>query len=96
MTMTMASPSSSPWLYFAAGVLLPTIAFVLTRSGTKQVKQRRSDDEESSSSSSSSDDEDLHGIETTGPSSQWGMMDCPYKVRQANYSLLVFVTSLFL
>jgi hypothetical protein len=95
MTMTMASPSSSPWLYFAAGVLLPTIAFVLTRSGTKQVKRRRSDDE-SSSSSSSSDDEDLHGIETTGPSSQWGMMDCPYKVRQSNYSLLAFFTVLFL
>ena len=79
----MASPSSSPWLYFVAGALLPTIAFVLTRSGTKQVKRRRSDEEESSSSSD--DDDDLHGIETTGPSSQWGMMDCPYKVRQTNY-----------
>lgn len=81
--MTMASPSSSPWLYFVAGALLPTIAFVLTRSGTKQVKRRRSDDdEESSSSDDDDDDEDLHGIETTGPSSQWGMMDSPYKVRQ--------------
>jgi hypothetical protein len=70
----MASPYSSPWLYFGAGALLPTIAFVLTQNRTKEAQRRKTEDD------SDSEDEDLHGVETTGQSSQWDMMDGPYKV----------------
>jgi hypothetical protein len=71
-TRTMASlsepPSTSHWLYFLAGALLPTIAYTLSKSGKKSTSNR------------DADDEDLDGVETTGPSSQWGLMQGPYKV----------------
>jgi hypothetical protein len=83
-TRKMASlsepPSTSHWLYFLAGALLPTIAYSLSKSGKK------------STSSRDADDDDLNGVETTGPSSQWGFMQGPYKVSKL---LISFLTNIF-
>lgn len=68
----MAS-SSSPWLYFLGGVLLPTIPMIIfSRKDRRKTRHVDAD---------SDDDEDLAGVETTGPSSSWGLMHGPYKVR---------------
>lgn len=63
---------ASPWAYFLAGALLPTIAgyFLLGN------RLRDSDDDDDDS-----DDEDLFGIVATGPSSSWSILHAPYKVR---------------
>lgn len=70
MSSLATAPTSSHWLYFLAGALLPTIAYSLgSKSGNSGAKIV--DD----------DDEDLDGVDTTGPSSKWGLMHGPYKVR---------------
>lgn len=69
MTSLSSAPTASNWLYFLAGALLPTIAYALGKNGRNK---RQNDD---------SDDEDLDGVEESGPSSQWGLMHGPYKVR---------------
>lgn len=73
-------PSTSHWLYFLAGALLPTIAYSLSKSGKKSTSNR------------DADDEDLDGVETTGPSSQWGLMQGPYKVSKL---LIRFLPNLY-
>ena len=77
-------PSTSHWLYFLAGALLPTIAYSLRKSGKKSTSNRDDAD----------DDEDLDGVETTGPSSQWGLMQGPYKVSLV--LLICFLTNVLL
>jgi PTH2 family peptidyl-tRNA hydrolase len=77
--MTASTSSQSPWLYFFAGALLPSIAFVLMRQpapATKSIDNEEEDDEEDDEDS----DEDLDGIQEGGPSSNWGYDDGPYKL----------------
>lgn len=63
----------SPWLYFLAGALLPTIAFYLRAKPTNRQKNHGSDEYDS-------EDEDLTGVPTNGPSSSWGYRNAPYKM----------------
>lgn len=66
----MTSPANSPWMYFVAGALLPTLALVFVRRSAATPAPIISDD----------DDEDMDGLTTGGPSSKWGRMDAPYKM----------------
>lgn len=84
MASLSEAPSTSHWLYFVAGALLPTIAYSLRKSGKKSTNNRNDADK----------DEDLDGVETTGPSSQWGLMQGPYKV--SIVLLISFLTMLLL
>jgi PTH2 family peptidyl-tRNA hydrolase len=73
--MTASTSSQSPWLYFFAGALLPSIAFVLMKRpapATKSIDKEEEYDEDS--------DEDLDGIQEGGLSSKWGYADAPYKM----------------
>ncbi len=84
---TSSSPSTSssisqPWIYFLSGALLPTISYFLLFRPKKRNDDDNSDDndDDHDDSEDDSDDDDLFGIETSGPSSKWSIMDAPYKV----------------
>jgi peptidyl-tRNA hydrolase len=72
----MSSTSSSPWVYFLSGALLPTLAMFLLRK--KPILSASEDDD--SDSDDYSDDEDMDNVTTGGPSSKWGELDAPYKM----------------
>lgn len=66
--MTSSTGSGTPpWIYFFAGMLVPSLAWLLLRSRPSSIE----DDEE---------DEDTMGTSTGGPSSKWGYTNAPYKV----------------
>lgn len=96
ITMTPPSSSStasSPWMYFVAGSLLPTLAWLLmTRSSrnasaTLLIKdhplslQEEEDDDNDEGDFDDGDDQ-MAAATSSGsrPSSQWGIRDAPYKV----------------
>ncbi|KAI2494610.1 aminoacyl-tRNA hydrolase [Fragilaria crotonensis] len=81
---TSSSPSTSssisqPWIYFLSGALLPTLSYFLLFRPKKRNDDDNSDDDDHDDSEDDSDDDDLFGIETSGPSSKWSIMDAPYK-----------------
>lgn len=66
----MADPAStSVWLYFLAGALLPTLAYIFLP--RKEVIVLRQEDDE---------DEPLNQPRQGGPSSAWGYKNAPYKM----------------
>mmetsp|Transcript_8320 Transcript_8320/g.16926 ORF Transcript_8320/g.16926 Transcript_8320/m.16926 type:complete len:99 (-) Transcript_8320:209-505(-) len=70
-----ASGDSPPLAYFLAGVLVPTLAYVLfVRSGS-ETKSSNSDDDDDDSS-----DDEFGADMSESPASSWGMKDAPYKV----------------
>lgn len=82
MSSPTSTAASQPWLYFLAGALLPTLAYYIMGPSSMKKKKPKNDDSEydDDDSANESVDEDLFGIQTTGPSSKWGMMNAPYKV----------------
>jgi PTH2 family peptidyl-tRNA hydrolase len=77
--------SDSPWLYFLAGALLPTLALVFLRpTTTSSVETKKKNDEEEEEDydddEEDDEDEDLVGVTTDGPSSSWGYKHSPYKM----------------
>jgi len=77
--MTDMTASRTNWLYFLTGALLPTLAFVLLRPA-KPTSSVESDDHDENDDNDNDDDDDLADISTSGPSSQWGYSDAPYKL----------------
>lgn len=78
MSSSPLSASSGPkseWLYFLAGAILPTLAWMMTPKGGRSASS-----ESGSSGSNDSDDEDMDGVAEGGPSSKWGYSDAPYKM----------------
>lgn len=78
-------PDFSPWHYFWAGAILPTVVFFLLRSSgngsppTRDVSRTPSKDEEEEEEDGH-DDEDLISAPTNGKCSSWGYMHAPYKM----------------
>mmetsp|Transcript_3234 Transcript_3234/g.7369 ORF Transcript_3234/g.7369 Transcript_3234/m.7369 type:complete len:185 (+) Transcript_3234:133-687(+) len=73
----MSEPqSTSPWIYFLSGCLLPTIAyFVFKQTSSPGVTEDREDDD------SDSDSDDEYAAAATNKSiTEWGMTDAPYKM----------------
>ncbi len=72
----------SPWMYFLAGALLPTLAIFLLRKQSKfeidQDAKDHSDNDEVDEDDE--DDEDMDNLTSGGPSSKWGRLDAPYKM----------------
>lgn len=72
-----------PWIYFLTGALLPSLAYFVSqrsRSTKEANRQNKGREKNASDDDTDEDDEDLEGIVTTGPSSKWGYMNCPYKM----------------
>lgn len=67
-----SSTTNSEWLYFLAGALLPSLAWIL--------RHKKSSASPLKSDSNDSDDEDMEGVVEGGPSSKWGYTDAPYKM----------------
>eukprot|EP00428_Durinskia_dybowskii_P043910 CAMPEP_0170349680 /NCGR_PEP_ID=MMETSP0116_2-20130129/76127_1 /TAXON_ID=400756 /ORGANISM="Durinskia baltica, Strain CSIRO CS-38" /LENGTH=186 /DNA_ID=CAMNT_0010603557 /DNA_START=40 /DNA_END=596 /DNA_ORIENTATION=- len=107
--MTSSSTTTpSPWMYFLAGALLPTLAMLILRKNSstknpstieskhrrrkkeeedgKNERQDNDHNEENESQDNDDDDDDDSGDEmaqvsrSSGPSSQWGRWDGPYKM----------------
>ena len=73
------SQSTSPWLYFLSGSLLPTIAyFLLQRSQPKE--EEDGEDEDEYYSDSDEGDEDFAKALSSQSAKDWGMKDAPYKM----------------
>ena len=70
--MTASTEGTSPFLYFLAGALIPSLAWFFL--GSKN-------DESNNLAEAFDDDEDTADASTGGPSSKWGYTDAPYKVR---------------
>jgi PTH2 family peptidyl-tRNA hydrolase len=68
--------SSSPWVYFVSGALLPSLAFLFLRQRQAAAAAINDDD---SDDDNDSDDDSLQGT-TGGASSKWGYTDAPYKM----------------
>mmetsp|Transcript_9029 Transcript_9029/g.10450 ORF Transcript_9029/g.10450 Transcript_9029/m.10450 type:complete len:110 (-) Transcript_9029:572-901(-) len=69
-------PSTSPWIYFLSGSLLPTIAYIIWRKNVPSVEEDYVDD-----SDSDDDDDDDDTVPLTNTSAkEWGMKDAPYKM----------------
>jgi peptidyl-tRNA hydrolase len=68
--MASSASKNSEWLYFLAGALLPTLAWMLI---LKRVST-------SSRVENDGDDEDMEGVVEGGSSSKWGYSDAPYKM----------------
>ena len=89
-TMLSGSQSTSPWLYFLSGSLLPTIAYFLFQRRKEKEGNRDDDDEYEYDSDSNSDgnsdgnndDEDCTQRTSSQSSAarDWGMRDAPYKM----------------
>jgi PTH2 family peptidyl-tRNA hydrolase len=73
-----SSTSSSPWIYFVSGALLPSLAFLFLRQ--RQAAAALNDTEDNEDSGSEDEDEDSLQGTTGGPSSKWGLTDAPYKM----------------
>lgn len=69
----MSASSPTPWMYFLAGALLPSLALLLRRPPQRTGNTAASKDDDDS-------DSDMEGLATGGPSSKWGRMDSPYKM----------------
>lgn len=79
----MGTIIQQPIACFAAGALLPTIAyFLLNRGSTKNrnTKLDVGDDDSSWADDSDSDDDGIPLVDGVNPSSSWGLMDAPYKM----------------
>jgi PTH2 family peptidyl-tRNA hydrolase len=74
MTSTSASSTTSPWIYFVTGALLPTIAFMFLRRHHKDLEHGGDSDDDDS------EDDEMAGIVENGPSSSWGYQNAPYKM----------------
>lgn len=73
---TTTSSEVSPWMYFLAGALLPTLALFL-RTPNHPTRPNNSDEDEDDDDD---DDSDMEGVAEGGPSSKWGRQDAPYKM----------------
>lgn len=75
---TTAPTTASPWLYFLAGTLLPTIGyyFLQKSAGSVSNSQRNNQDPDDSDD----DDDSTAPLSTNGPSSKWGYTNIPYKM----------------
>jgi peptidyl-tRNA hydrolase, PTH2 family len=82
LTMVMPTTASRDnWLYFIAGALLPTLAFVLLRPRSPSATVGNDDDDDDDDEEEEdSEDEDLANISNSGQSSKWGYKDAPYKL----------------
>jgi PTH2 family peptidyl-tRNA hydrolase len=76
----MSLPSStSPWVYFLSGSLLPTIAFIIWRKNI--LSSIENDYYDDSDDDDSDDDDDDNTVPLTNKSAKdWGMKDAPYKM----------------
>jgi PTH2 family peptidyl-tRNA hydrolase len=72
-----SSTTSSPWIYFVSGALLPSLAFLFLRQ--RQAAAALNDNNDDSDGSDDDDEDSLQGT-TGGPSSKWGYTDAPYKM----------------
>ena len=72
MSFTDKVPADSPWTYFLAGTLLPSLAYWFLLRRSNYAHDNDDDDD--------SEDEDLVGVPVDGPSSSWGMRNAPYKM----------------
>jgi hypothetical protein len=69
-----------------AGALLPSLAYYFLKGGKSRKTSSNDDsDDDSDDDDEYSSDEDMFGIETTGPSSKWNIMNAPYKVRTIEF-----------
>lgn len=82
MTASSSVTSNAPWIYFLAGALLPTLAFLLRKSPAEPAVLPASDNDNDSDydSDDEEEDEDMEGVVEGGPSSKWGLQDAPYKM----------------
>ena len=84
------SQSTSPWLYFLSGSLLPTIAYFLFQRASSSTSKKddgdniNSDNSDSDNSDSGSDSDDEYAEAVAQHKNQsakdWGMQDAPYKM----------------
>ena len=77
------SNSPNPLLYFLAGALVPSLAWVLLQSKAKESNDSGKNDDDGE------EDEDTAETTTGGPSSNWGYSDAPYKVSHIVVFLIV-------
>jgi PTH2 family peptidyl-tRNA hydrolase len=74
--MTSSSTTtSSPWIYFVSGALLPSLAFLFLRQ--RQAAAALNDND--SENDSDEEEDSLQGT-SGGPSSKWGYTNAPYKM----------------
>eukprot|EP00980_Cylindrotheca_fusiformis_P031086 scaffold25800_cov162-Cylindrotheca_fusiformis.AAC.12 len=73
-TSSDSSGSKSEWLYFLAGAILPSLAWVVLKKSSGSSNNKRA------AASDDDDDEDMDGVVEGGPSSKWGYTDAPYKM----------------
>jgi hypothetical protein len=78
---TMSSPS--PFVYFLAGALVPSLAWILLRPKSKESNKSEKDEE-----NDDEEDEDTAETTTDGMSSKWGYTDAPYKVSSVDMCLI--------
>ena len=83
------SQSTSPWLYFLSGSLLPTIAYFLFKQVSPDNRENDDfdgddDDDDNDSDSDSDSEEDAYAEAFANNKNQsskdWGMKDAPYKM----------------
>ena len=95
MSSSSSSPFSSvevtPWMYFVAGTLVPTIGYWLMPKGSSSTSINRGYDDDGDDDDSSDDDDGTGGVVTktsntansssSSPSCKnWGPQDAPYKM----------------
>eukprot|EP00527_Entomoneis_sp_CCMP2396_P006653 CAMPEP_0198145414 /NCGR_PEP_ID=MMETSP1443-20131203/23313_1 /TAXON_ID=186043 /ORGANISM="Entomoneis sp., Strain CCMP2396" /LENGTH=187 /DNA_ID=CAMNT_0043809057 /DNA_START=36 /DNA_END=599 /DNA_ORIENTATION=+ len=71
---------NDPTLCFAAGALLPTLAYILLAKGKQVPIPNDDDDNEEDADDSEDEDEDLQGLVPNADASKWGMSNAPYKM----------------
>lgn len=86
-----AASAASPWVYFLAGAVLPTVAWFFLRqrpsSSVERAAPKYDDDEDEEDDYEDEDDDDGSGgnnpqelSSSSSPSSRWGASDAPYKM----------------
>jgi len=71
----------SPLVFFLAGALVPTLAWFLLSSYGKSSRSNITPLDGDDECDDDDDDSDVADTSVGGPSSKWGYMDAPYKVR---------------
>lgn len=86
MATVATGTATPPWVYFLAGTIVPSLAWLLLRPKASSHANDDDDDEE---------DEDTIGTTTGGPSSKWGYSNAPYKVSRRRWMILVYCIRLW-
>jgi PTH2 family peptidyl-tRNA hydrolase len=75
-----SSTADSVWIYFLAGALLPSLAWILMHKKSSASPLKSDSNDSNDSDDSDGDDSDMEGVVEGGPSSKWGYTDAPYKM----------------